>query len=118
MALDERPLAEWRVTANPRWFVQWIDLASGSTGDDGPYATLSVRVTAESGDGPPPPVGLEQFDAAPGDASIFAFVNGWSELETESGHRALVALDGYTQHHRSPWISSRSVTSALRRVAA
>jgi hypothetical protein len=81
VSLDGKVVAEWRVTAHPRWFVRWIELPEGTAGGPGPYATLGVRITAESGAGGSPSVGLEQFDAGPVDQAMFAFVDGWSELE-------------------------------------
>jgi hypothetical protein len=76
-------IAEWTVTSEPRWFVQWIELPAGVPGGSGPYAPLTVRVASAIPGRPSPTVGLEQFDAAPLDDFIAAFVDGWHEQEED-----------------------------------
>jgi hypothetical protein len=79
--LDGRLIAEWRVTTDPNWFVQWIDLPQGHGEGEGPYAHLVVRVRSEDPNRPPPLIGLEQFDAAAAGDAIMAFADGWQEPE-------------------------------------
>jgi len=80
VSIDDRPVEEWLVSSNPRWFVRWLDVPDGSGQGADAYARLRVRVTSETG-GALPPVGLEQFDAAPPDESMYALTTGWWEQE-------------------------------------
>jgi len=79
--LEGQVLSEWRVGADPGWFVQWIDLPQGISAGAGPYAHLVVRVRSDDQSRPSPLIGLEQFDAAPSSGTIAAFADGWQEPE-------------------------------------
>ena len=74
-----RELAQWFVRPDPNWFVQFIDVPMSSPGSES-YGALTVTVSGIDGS-PRPNVGLEQFDAAPLDQPIAAFVDGWQEPE-------------------------------------
>ena len=78
--LEQRRLADWKVSAAAPWFLNWIDLPTGIPQGAGKYSPLSIRVTAEPA-GAAPVVVLEQFDAAPADELMYAFAEGWFELE-------------------------------------
>jgi hypothetical protein len=80
--LDGARLAEWSVTAASPWFLQWVDLPSGTPQGSGEYATLTVSVVSAAG-GPAPAVGVEQFDVAPADQLMYALGSGWFEPEEE-----------------------------------
>jgi hypothetical protein len=82
--LGQVRIAEWTVGAEPRWFVQWVDLPGGVPAGSGPYAALTVRVASAVPGRPAPSVGLEQFDAAPVDDLIVSFTDGWHELEEDA----------------------------------
>jgi hypothetical protein len=82
--LDGRPIAEWTRSAEAPWFVEWIDLPGGVPDGPEPYARLAVRVTSADPEHPVAIVGLEQFDAAPQDAVMYAFADGWYEYETNT----------------------------------
>lgn len=81
--LDGRVVAQWRLSGDPIWFVQWIDLPNGTGDGAGPYARLTVRVAADDPAKPAALVGLEQFDAAPPEDVILAFAEGWQEPEED-----------------------------------
>ena len=81
VAIDGRPIAQWRVGSDPIWFVQWIELPNGTGAGTGPYARLTIQAASEDPARPAPMIGLEQFDAAPTDDPVFAFVDGWQEPE-------------------------------------
>lgn len=83
VSLDGKSVAEWRVSAHPRSFVQWLDLPSGASDGNGAYARLAVVVEPESGSGAVPPVGLEQFDEAGADGFVSALTDGWHEPEED-----------------------------------
>jgi hypothetical protein len=80
--VGDRALAEWTVSSEPRWFVQWIDVPAGALDGTGAYAPLTVDVSAAGG-GMAPPVGLEQFDAAGEDGTLYALIDGWNEAEED-----------------------------------
>ena len=63
--------------------MHWIDLARGPAAGSTPYARLSVRVLPVLPGRSAPPVGLEQFDAAPAGVPMYAFADGWYELEED-----------------------------------
>ena len=63
--------------------MRWIDLPAGLPPGSTPYARLSVRVLPVLPGRSAPPVGLEQFDAAPAGVPIYAFADGWYELEED-----------------------------------
>jgi hypothetical protein len=79
--LDGRSVSQWRVSADPIWFAQWIELPDGLAPAEGPYGALTVQVSSAEPGQPAPMIGLEQFDAAPSDVPIVAFVGGWQEPE-------------------------------------
>jgi hypothetical protein len=79
--LDGRSIAAWRVSGDPTWFTQWIDVPAGPPPANGTYSVLRVRVFPVQGGEPAPMIGLEQFDAAPIDEPIAAFADGWQEPE-------------------------------------
>jgi hypothetical protein len=81
--LDGRAVSQWRLSGDPIWFVQWIELPSGTGDGPGPYATLTVRVTSDDPARPAPMVGLEQFDAASSRDVSAAFAEGWQEPEED-----------------------------------
>ncbi|MEO8071440.1 MAG: hypothetical protein ABI652_08555, partial [Acidobacteriota bacterium] len=81
--LDGQVVGEWAVGANPRWFVQWLDLPEGVPEGPGAYARLVVRATASGADVTVPVVGLEQFDAAAFNDYIYAFADGWHGQESD-----------------------------------
>jgi hypothetical protein len=78
--LDGRELASWTVTASARQFSQWIELPAGVPAGSEAYATLLVSASGANG-APAPMVGLESFDAAPFDAAIWGYADGWHEPE-------------------------------------
>ncbi len=88
--LDDAPIAEWPVSTDSRWFVHWIDLPPDASETASPYSRLTVRVLPADSGGTPPPVGLEQFDAAPRGEPMFAFDADWHELEQDSASRKLL----------------------------
>ncbi len=79
-ALDGQSVAEWTVTPSSRQFSQWIELPAGIPAGNDAYATLSVRASGIDG-AATPAVGLEYFDAAPSDAVIWGYAEGWHEPE-------------------------------------
>jgi hypothetical protein len=81
--LDGHPLDQFQVSHDLPWFVRWIELPSGVPPGASPYASLTVRVLPVLPGHPAPPVGLEQFDAAPIGTPMYAFVDGWHELEED-----------------------------------
>jgi hypothetical protein len=81
--LEGKRVAEWPVGANAPWFLHWLDLPGGVPNGSGPYGVLSVRITSADAAGPPPAVGLEQFDIAPADEFIYALAEGWFEPEED-----------------------------------
>jgi hypothetical protein len=83
LRLDGRELARWTVAPSPVWFVRWLDLPDGSLEGPGPYAALTVGVQAADGSTVAPELGLEQFDFAPAGALMYAFTDGWQELEED-----------------------------------
>jgi hypothetical protein len=80
-SIDGRIVREWTVAPSSPWFVEWIDLPSGALDGIGGYATLDVQVLAAEPDRPAPWIGLEQFDAVPGEGLVYALTSGWHELE-------------------------------------
>jgi hypothetical protein len=81
VSIDDRPVAQLRATANPRWFFQWIDLPDGTAAGQDAYARLVVNARTQQGTDAGALVGLEQFDAASANESMFAFATGWHETE-------------------------------------
>ncbi|MEZ5318869.1 MAG: hypothetical protein R2752_15825 [Vicinamibacterales bacterium] len=83
VSLDGEVLDAWDVGAAAPWFVRWIDLPGVPAGDEA-YAALRVAVTsADAGRAVPDDglVALEQFDAAPAGALMYAFASDWYERE-------------------------------------
>ena len=83
LQLDGRDIARWTISSAPVWFVRWLDLPDGALQGTGPYAALTVSVQAADGSTAAPDLGLEQFDFAPVDALMYAFTDGWQELEED-----------------------------------
>ena len=81
VSIDEQPVGHVRSSSNPRWFVHWFDLPDGTNHGRHAYARLVVDARAPGGSDGRDLVGLEQFDAAPAEESMFAFVAGWHENE-------------------------------------
>jgi hypothetical protein len=81
--LDDRGIDQFPVSRASPWFVRWIDLPAGIPNGTTPYARLVVRVASSVAGRPAPAVGLEQFDAAPVGTPMFAFGDGWYELEED-----------------------------------
>ena len=81
--IDGQPLDQLQVSRDLPRFVRWIDLPAGLPAGSTPYARLSVRVLPVLPGQPAPPVGLEQFDAAPAGVPMYAFADGWHELEED-----------------------------------
>ena len=81
--LDGHPVDQLQVSRDLPWFVRWIDLPAGVPPGLTPYARLTVRVVSVLPGRPAPPVGLEQFDAATAGTPMYAFVDGWHELEED-----------------------------------
>lgn len=79
--IDGREVGRWTVGPTPLWFVRWLELPPGALGGSGPYASLTVRVESVDGSPDRPELGLEQFDFAAADAMMYAFQDGWQELE-------------------------------------
>lgn len=98
VSIDGRLAGRLRAVANPRWFFQWIDVPDGLPAGNDPYARLVVDARLPSGGDGRALVGLEQFDAAPAEESMFAFAAGWHESE---------ANPATGLHWR--WTSARSV---------
>ena len=99
---DRRPAARPAAIAGTcRWFVQWIDLPAGLPAGSTPYARLerSRHVPVLPGQ-PAPPVGLEQFDAAPADDLMYAFADGWHELEEDPATGRLWRWTSAQEHDR------------------
>jgi hypothetical protein len=82
VSIDERPVGQLRASANPRWFVHWIEVPEGLPQGQGAYARLVVTARTDDGADARALVGLEQFDAAPADESMFALMTGWYERES------------------------------------
>jgi len=78
--VGDRMLDDWTVSADSRWFVRWIDVPPGTLEGPATYAAMSVDVSARDG-GMAPPVGLEQFDAAAENGTLYALIDGWNEAE-------------------------------------
>ena len=81
--IDGQPLDQLQVSRDLPRFVRWIDLPAGLPAGSTPYARLSVRILPVLPGHPAPPVGLEQFDAAPAGVPMYAFADGWHELEED-----------------------------------
>jgi hypothetical protein len=81
VSIDEQAVSQMRATPDPRWFVHWIELPNGTPPGDSAYARLVVSARDAEGEDAGALVGLEQFDAAPADESMMAFVSGWHERE-------------------------------------
>jgi hypothetical protein len=81
VTVDERPVTTLRVVHRPRWFFTWVDLPEGTAQGQDAYARLVVNVRTEQGTDGGALVGLEQFDVAPADESMFAFMPDWHESE-------------------------------------
>jgi hypothetical protein len=105
VSLDGRPLRTWTVAPDRPWFVEWIDVPPGALAGGGPYATITVSAAAAGAGRPAPWIGLEQFDAAPDDQVLFAFTDGWHELEHDprlgrtwrwTSKRSVLAIRGGT----------------------
>ncbi len=79
--LDGRSVSQWRVSGNPISFAQWIELPDGLPPAAAPYSALTVQASSDQPAQAAPMIGLEQFDAAPFDEPIAAFVDGWQEPE-------------------------------------
>ncbi len=87
LTIDGRLLDDWTVDVHAAWFTRWIDLPD-LAGGDGPYATLQVEVASADPARPVPGdglVALEQFDAAPAGALMYAYAEGWHEREVDPG---------------------------------
>jgi hypothetical protein len=82
VSIDGREAARWVIPPTPIWFVRWLELPAGALAGNGPYAALTARVEAADGSPERPVLGLEQFDFADADGLIYAFADGWQELET------------------------------------
>ncbi|MFI5179308.1 MAG: hypothetical protein ACHQO8_12115 [Vicinamibacterales bacterium] len=81
--LDDRRIDQFIVNRASPWFVRWVDLPAGVPSGSTTYARLVVRATSAMPGQPAPAIGLEQFDAAPVGTPIFAFGDGWHELEED-----------------------------------
>jgi hypothetical protein len=81
--IDGQPLDQLQVSRDLPQFVRWIDLPAGLPAGSTPYARLSVRILPVLPGHPAPPVGLEQFDAAAASVPMYAFADGWHELEED-----------------------------------
>ncbi len=81
VSIDERPVVQLRATSDSRWFFQWVDLPDGTAAGQDAYARLVVTARTPQGADAGELVGLEQFDVASVDDSMFAFATGWQESE-------------------------------------
>lgn len=80
--LEGAEAGRWTLGPSRPWFVEWIDWPRGVVSTTGrPYARLTARAVPASPTNAPPGVLLEQFDAAPVASVMFAFQDGWHELE-------------------------------------
>jgi hypothetical protein len=82
--VDEHRLDEWVVAAKPRWFVRWVDVPASASPEADSYRRLVVRVDPPADGERAALVGLEQFDAAPVNEPVVAFVEGWHEREADA----------------------------------
>jgi hypothetical protein len=103
-SLDGRIVREWLVTESNPWFVEWIDLPAGALDGTGAYATLDVQASAGEPGRPAPWIGLEQFDAVPGEEIVYALTSGWHELEHDP-----------TTGRQWRWTTARSVVEVRGR---
>ncbi|HUL75078.1 MAG TPA: hypothetical protein VLT86_18335 [Vicinamibacterales bacterium] len=81
--LGGRPLDQFTVSRASPWFVRWIDLPKGIPNGPTPYERLVVRAASAVPGLPAPAIGLEQFDAVTEGTPIFAYEDGWHELEED-----------------------------------
>jgi hypothetical protein len=81
--IDGKPIDQVQVSRDLPRFVRWIELPAGIPAGETPYARLTVRVAPVLPGQAAPPVGLEQFDAAPVGTPMCAFGDGWYELEED-----------------------------------
>lgn len=81
IAFDGREWARWTITESSAPWVRWLELPAGSLDGQGPYGKLTVTVAAEGPGQEAPHISLEQFDFAADGALMFAFGEGWQELE-------------------------------------
>jgi hypothetical protein len=79
--LDGRTIDQSQVNRGSPWLVRWIDLPAGALAGETPYARLALRASAAAPGEPVPVIGLEQFDAGPVGTLMWAFGEGWHELE-------------------------------------
>jgi hypothetical protein len=100
--LERKRIADWKISAAAPWFLNWVELPSGIPPGDSRYSPLSISVVADGGPSAPAVV-LEQFDVAPADELMYAFADGWFELEenTQTGRlwrwtsdRATIVVNG------------------------
>ena len=81
VSIEAEPVAKWRVHSSPRWFFNWVDLPAGLSGGSSAYARLVVEARTPEGSDAGALIGLEQFDIAPEDDTMFALATGWHEAE-------------------------------------
>ena len=79
--LDGAEVGKWTLGPSRPWFVEWLEWPGGVAAGGRPYAVLTVRAEPVSPTSTPPGVLLEQFDEAPISSVMFAFQDGWHELE-------------------------------------
>jgi hypothetical protein len=75
LSLDGRPLTTIDAVPDIRYFLRRIELPAGALQGEGRFATLTVSATGGV------PVSLEQFDVDDSNGVVFAFNDGWYELE-------------------------------------
>jgi hypothetical protein len=84
VSIDDRHVTVLRVMPDPRWFYTWVDLPDGTAHGQDAYARLVVNIRTLDGADGGALVGLEQFDLAPADESMFAFMSDWHESEANA----------------------------------
>ncbi|MBM3778629.1 MAG: DUF2723 domain-containing protein [Acidimicrobiia bacterium] len=77
VAVDDRVVDEWTVTAGAPRFLRFVDLPPDLAAGAGRYARVTVAATSARS----VPVGMEQFGVAGGDDVLWGFGEGWHEGE-------------------------------------
>lgn len=79
--IDGRPVADFAVPPEPRFFVTMTDVPAGALSGGSPFATLDVRAAAADGSPRVVPVAIEQFDIQDSTSTTSAYDTGWQEPE-------------------------------------
>ena len=82
LAIDDRLVDTWPLTAGQLTFLRFVDLPAGSLTGPGPYATVTVAATPAAGR-PPVPVAITQFSAVPVTDLSWGLADGWQDDEVE-----------------------------------